>query len=126
MTATDLVLTLTEKLRERGVVDKFVEFFGPGLSELTSGGPRDHREHGARVRRDRRLLPVDKRTIEYLRNTNRDPAKVQLIEAYLREHHMFIDHSAVASEKPTPTCSSSTCPPSCPRWPAQRRMIASP
>ena len=47
-TATDLVLTVTQMLRKKGVVGKFVEFFGPGLDDLALAGPRDHRQHGAR------------------------------------------------------------------------------
>ena len=55
-TATDLVLTVTQMLRKHGVVGKFVEFFGPGVSAHFIGGPRDHRQHGAGVWRDLRLL----------------------------------------------------------------------
>jgi aconitase A len=55
-TATDLVLRVTQMLREHGVVGKFVEFFGPGLATCP-GQPRDDRQHGPRVRRDDRLLP---------------------------------------------------------------------
>ena len=56
-TATDLVLTVTQMLRRKGVVGKFVEFFGPGLDELALRGPRHHRQHGAGIRRHLRLLP---------------------------------------------------------------------
>ena len=56
-TATDLVLTVTEMLRKKGVVDKFVEFFGDGLAQPAAGRPRDHRQHGARVRQHLRHLP---------------------------------------------------------------------
>ena len=57
VTATDLVLTVTQMLRKRGVVGKFVEFFGPGLANLTHRRPRHDRQHGAGIRRDLRLLP---------------------------------------------------------------------
>ena len=60
-TATDLVLTVTQMLRAKGVVDKFVEFYGPGLSQAEPGRPRDDRQHGARVRRDDGLLPGRRR-----------------------------------------------------------------
>ena len=98
VTATDLVLTITEKLRQKGVVDKFVEFFGPSLQELSLAdratisnmGP----EYGATVG----FFPVDSRTIEYLRQTNRDEQTVRRIEAYLRANEMFIDHSAPTSD----------------------------
>ena len=56
-TATDLVLTVTQMLREHGVVGKFVEFFGPGLRQAAAGRPRHDRQHGARVRRHLRHFP---------------------------------------------------------------------
>ncbi len=56
-TATDLVLTVTEMLRKLGVVGKFVEFYGPGVSELAAGGSRDDCEHGSGVWSDVRHLP---------------------------------------------------------------------
>ena len=98
VTATDLVLTITEKLRQKGVVDKFVEFYGPSLQELSLAdratisnmGP----EYGATVG----FFPVDSRTIEYLRQTNRDEQTVKRIEAYLRANEMFIDHSAPTAD----------------------------
>ena len=61
VTATDLVLTVTQMLRKNGVVDKFVEFFGPGVSPHVAGRPRDDRQHGARIRRDDGLLPRRRR-----------------------------------------------------------------
>ena len=57
VTATDLVLTVTQMLRKKGVVGKFVEFYGPGLTDMTRRRPRHHRQHGAGIRRDLRLLP---------------------------------------------------------------------
>ena len=57
VTATDLALTVTQLLRKTKVVGKFVEFFGPGAAALAGGGSRDHRQHGARIRRDDGLLP---------------------------------------------------------------------
>ena len=56
-TATDVVLTVTQMLRKRGVVGKFVEFFGPGLREPVARRSRHHRQHGAGVRRHHRVLP---------------------------------------------------------------------
>ena len=56
VTATDLVLTVTQMLRKKGVVGKFVEFFGTGLSSMTLAA-RDDRQHGAGIWRDLRLLP---------------------------------------------------------------------
>ena len=57
VTATDLVLTVTQMLRKKGVVSKFVEFYGPGLELDVARRPRDDRQHGARVRRHLRVLP---------------------------------------------------------------------
>jgi aconitate hydratase len=56
VTATDLVLTVTEMLRKQGVVGKFVEFYGDGRAPAAAR-PRHHRQHGARIRRHLRLLP---------------------------------------------------------------------
>lgn len=88
-TATDLVLTVTEMLRKRGVVDKFVEFCGPGLGALTvpdratiaNMAP----EYGATIG----FFPIDAATIEYLRFTGRDEATVSLVEAYARANGLF-------------------------------------
>ena len=55
-TATDLVLTVTQMLRKKGVVGKFVEFFGAGVAALRIGGPRHHWQHGARIWRHHRIL----------------------------------------------------------------------
>ena len=57
ITATDLVLTVTQMLRAKGVVGRFVEFYGPGVSRTVARRPRDDRQHGARIWRDLRLLP---------------------------------------------------------------------
>jgi aconitate hydratase len=92
VTATDIVLTITEKLRAYGVVEKFVEFFGAGLSELSLADRATIAnmapEYGATVG----FFPVDNRTVQYLVNTNRSDQKVKQIEAYLREQGMFVDH----------------------------------
>jgi aconitate hydratase len=66
VTATDLVLTVTQQLRKKGVVDKFVEFYGDGLSGLSLADRADGREHGARVRCDLRVLPGRRRDLRYL------------------------------------------------------------
>ena len=89
VTATDLVLTVTQRLRRHGVVDKFVEFFGPGLSELTlpdratlaNMAP----EYGATVG----FFPVDQETLRYLRLTGRPKSTVDLVERYCREQQLF-------------------------------------
>ena len=90
-TATDLVLTVTQMLRERGVVGKFVEFFGPGLANLpladraTIGNMSP--EYGATCG----IFPVDAETLRYLEFSGRPPERVELVEAYCREQGMFHD-----------------------------------
>ena len=92
-TATDLVLTVTQTLRKRGVVGKFVEFFGPGLNHLaladraTIGNMAP--EYGATCG----FFPIDAETIRYLEFTGRDPARVKLTEAYAKAQGMWRDAS---------------------------------
>jgi aconitate hydratase len=93
-TATDLVLTVTQRLRERGVVGKFVEFFGPGLSSLpladraTIGNMAP--EYGATCG----IFPVDAETLRYLEFSGRPAERVELVEAYCREQGLFHDESS--------------------------------
>ncbi|HXE81234.1 MAG TPA: aconitate hydratase AcnA, partial [Vicinamibacterales bacterium] len=88
-TATDLVLTITEALRRRGVVGCFVEFYGPGLRHLTIADRATLGnmcpEYGATVA----IFPIDDMTLDYLRLTGRDPAQVQLVEAYAKAQGLF-------------------------------------
>ncbi|MCC7033169.1 MAG: aconitate hydratase AcnA [Acidobacteria bacterium] len=88
-TATDLVLTITEALRKKGVVGKFVEFYGPGLAHLTIADRvtlgNMCPEYGATVA----IFPIDAMTLEYLRLTGRDEAQVALVEAYARAQGLF-------------------------------------
>jgi aconitate hydratase len=88
-TATDLVLTITEALRKRGVVGKFVEFFGEGLRHLTIADRATLGnmcpEYGATVA----MFPIDTMTLDYLRLTGRDDSRVQLVEDYARAQGMF-------------------------------------
>jgi aconitate hydratase len=88
-TATDLVLTITEALRKRGVVGKFVEFFGPGLAHLTIADRvtlgNMCPEYGATVA----IFPIDDMTLDYLRLTGRDAAQIALVEAYARAQGLF-------------------------------------
>ena len=88
-TATDLVLTVVQMLRKKGVVEKFVEFYGSGLSSLSLAdratignmGP----EYGATIG----YFPIDEETLRYLRLTGRDPDLIRLVEAYAKEQGMF-------------------------------------
>jgi len=88
-TATDLVLTITRFLRAKGVVGRFVEFFGPGLAHLslpdraTIGNMAP--EYGATMG----FFPVDEETLRYLRASGRSPQQVQLVEDYCREMGLF-------------------------------------
>jgi len=88
-TATDLVLTITQILRKKGVVGKIVEFYGQGLSALsladraTVGNMAP--EYGATAG----FFPVDAETLAYLRFTNREPSLIELVEAYTKEQGLF-------------------------------------
>ncbi|GGM61736.1 aconitate hydratase [Micromonospora sonchi] len=93
-TATDLVLTITEMLRKHGVVGKFVEFYGPGVSAVplanraTIGNMSP--EYGSTVA----IFPIDAETVRYLELTGRDPQQVALVEAYAKEQGLWHDPSA--------------------------------
>jgi aconitate hydratase len=91
-TATDLVLTCVEMLRKRGVVGKFVEFFGPGCQSLTLADRATISNMAPEYGATMGYFPIDKQTIDYLRLTGRDEGQVQLIEQYLREQDMFVKH----------------------------------
>lgn len=88
-TATDLVLTITQMLRKRGVVEKFVEFFGPGLSHLSLADRATvsnmSPEYGATIG----FFPVDEETLVYLRGTGRDKELVDLVERYTKAQGLF-------------------------------------
>ena len=88
-TATDLVLTITERLRKVGVVGKFVEFFGPGLASLTIADRATlgnmSPEYGATIA----ICPIDDMTLDYLRLTAREDSHVQLVEAYAKAQGLF-------------------------------------
>ena len=89
MTATDLVLTITEALRKKKVVGTFVEFYGPGLKHLTIADRvtlgNMCPEYGATVA----IFPIDDMTLDYLRFTARDASQVALVEAYARAQGLF-------------------------------------
>jgi aconitate hydratase len=85
VTATDVVLTVTQMLRKKGVVDKFVEFCGPGLKDLTLADRATIANMAPEYGATCGFFPVDEKTIDYLRFTGRDEARVQLVEAYAKE-----------------------------------------
>ncbi len=88
VTATDLVLTVTEMLRKKGVVGKFVEFFGPGVSNLALSDQATIANMAPEYGATMGFFPVDEETLRYLGTTGRDDAAT-LVEAYTREQKMF-------------------------------------
>ena len=88
-TATDLVLTLTEMLRRHGVVNKFVEFCGSGLSSMSVPDRATLANMSPEFGATASLFPVDDQTLRYLRDTGRDPARVELVERYCKEQGLF-------------------------------------
>src|SRR2546421_5843808 len=88
-TATDLVLTVTQMLRKRGVVGKFVEFTGSGLSYLTLADRATISNMSPEFGATATLFPVDAETLRYLRDTGRDPKLVDLVEHYTKEQGLF-------------------------------------
>jgi aconitate hydratase len=92
-TATDLVLTVVEMLREHGVVGKFVEFFGDGLDHLPLGDRATLANMAPEYGATCGLFPIDKETINYLRLTNRSEEQIALTEAYAKAQGMWRDGS---------------------------------
>jgi aconitate hydratase len=90
-TATDLVLTVTQMLRKRGVVGKFVEFFGPGMPALSLADRATIAnmapEYGATIG----FFPIDVKSLDYMRLSNRPKQLVELAEAYYKEQGMFLE-----------------------------------
>lgn len=99
-TSTDLVLTITKHLRTVGVIGKFIEFFGPGLAQLSLADRATVAnmcpEYGATVA----FFPVDEKTINYLKQTGRDPKHVSYVESYLKRVKMFRNDFYDSSEDP--------------------------
>ena len=93
-TATDLVLTVTQMLRKRGVVEKFVEFFGAGLDNLSLADRATIANMAPEYGATCGLFPIDQETINYLRFTGRDETRVQLVEAYAKAQGMWRDASS--------------------------------
>ncbi|GAC1621359.1 MAG: aconitate hydratase AcnA [Ktedonobacteraceae bacterium] len=88
-TATDLVLTVTQMLRKRGVVGKFVEFTGPGLSRLPLADRATIANMSPEFGATATLFPVDAETLRYLRDTGRDAKLVELVEHYTKAQGLF-------------------------------------
>jgi aconitate hydratase len=97
-TATDLVLTVTEMLRKLGVVGKFVEFYGPGISELPLADRATIANMAPEYGATCGIFPVDAETLRYLRLTGRTDAQVALVEAYYRAQGLFHTPDAPEAE----------------------------
>jgi len=95
-TATDLVLTVTEMLRKLGVVGKFVEFYGAGISELSLADRATIANMAPEYGATCGFFPVDAETLRYLRLTGRKAEQIALVEAYYKEQGLF--HTATAPE----------------------------
>lgn len=97
-TATDLVLTVTQMLREKGVVGKFVEFYGPGLKHLTIADRATignmSPEYGATCG----IFPIDEEILSYLAFTNRNPHRIKLVESYAKVQGLWHSEEAVFTE----------------------------
>ena len=94
VTATDLVLTVTEALRKRGVVGRFVEFYGPGVGALALADRATIANMAPEYGATCGFFPVDGETLNYLRLSGRDPDRIKLVEAYAKEQGMWLDHAA--------------------------------
>ena len=88
-TATDLVLVVTQMLRKHGVVNKFVEFYGPGLDEMTLPDRATLANMAPEYGATMGFFPVDEETLRFLRRTGRTAAEVELVEAYYKAQGMF-------------------------------------
>jgi len=101
VTATDLVLTVTQALRKLGVVDKIVEFFGPGLNTLSVADRATISNMSPEYGATAGFFPVDEKTLEYLRFTGRAAGHVDLVERYCKEQGLFRTADAVQPDYST-------------------------
>jgi aconitate hydratase len=97
-TATDLVLTVTEKLRKHGVVDKFVEFFGDGLANLPLADRATIGNMSPEFGSTCAIFPIDEETLRYLRLSGRPPELIQLVEDYARAQGLWRVNGAKAAD----------------------------
>ena len=94
MTATDLVLTVTQMLRKKGVVGKFVEFYGPGLADLPLADRATISNMAPEYGATCGFFPIDKETIRYLELTGRDAQTIALVEAYAKAQDLWYDEQS--------------------------------
>src|SRR5690625_1779724 len=100
VTATDVVLTITEMLREHGVVGKFVEFYGEGVAQVPLANRATIGNMSPEFGSTAAMFPVDQVTLDYMRLTGRDEAQIALVEAYAKEQGMWHDPSAEGYVEP--------------------------
>ncbi|MES2146850.1 MAG: aconitate hydratase AcnA [Pseudomonadota bacterium] len=93
ITATDLVLTVTQMLRAKGVVGRFVEFYGPGLDSMTVADRATIANMAPEYGATCGFFPIDSRTIDYLKLTGRDDARIALVEDYAKAQGMWRDQA---------------------------------
>ena len=98
VTATDLVLTIVERLRKHGVVGKFVEFYGNAISSLPMGERTTIANMGPEYGATCGLFPIDQITLDYLRQTGRDAAQLALIEAYCKAQGVWYTADAAEAD----------------------------
>jgi aconitate hydratase A / 2-methylisocitrate dehydratase len=94
ITATDLVLTVTQMLREKGVVGRFVEFYGPGLDNLPLADRATIANMAPEYGATCGFFPIDERTVDYLRLTGREEAQIDLVRAYTQAQGLWRDASS--------------------------------
>jgi len=125
-TATDLVLTVVEMLRKKGVVGKFVEFYGAGLDNLPLADRATIANMAPEYGATCGIFPIDNETLNYLRLSGRSDEQVELVETYARSQGMWRDESAVAEYSDTLTLEMSTVVPSLagPKRPQDRIPLA--
>jgi len=97
-TATDLVLTVTEMLRKRGVVEKFVEFFGPGIAHLAAADRSTIANMAPEYGATCGLFPIDEETLTYLRLTGRSETQIAIVKAYAQAQGMWWTADAPEAE----------------------------
>ncbi|MEV0838192.1 aconitate hydratase AcnA [Actinocatenispora sera] len=126
-TATDLVLTITEMLRKHGVVGKFVEFYGPGVSAVPLANRATIGNMSPEYGSTCAIFPIDAETVRYLRLTGRDEKQIALVESYAREQGLWHDPAAEPDYSERLELDLSTVEPSLagPKRPQDRVPLAS-
>ena len=125
-TATDLVLTVTQMLRKKGVVGKFVEFYGEGVSAISVADRATIANMAPEYGATCGIFPIDGKTLEYLRFTGRSDASVALVESYAKAQGLFFDPKSVPSFTDTLKLDLSTVQPCMagPKRPQDRVLLS--